>query len=56
MPGTNIKIGANATEFQQQMKEVTRQLKLVSSECGVASQKAKLFSTAQDQLAVKQKL
>ncbi len=55
MPGTNIKIGANATEFQQQMKEVTRQLKLVSSECGVASQKAKLFGTAQDQLAVKQK-
>lgn len=55
MAGTNIRIGANSSEFQKQMSEVTRQLKLVSSECGVASQKAKLFGTAQDQLAVKQK-
>ena len=51
MAGTNIRIGANSSEFQKQMSEVTRQLKLVSSECGVASQKAKLFGTAQDQLA-----
>lgn len=55
MAGTNIRIGANSSEFQKQMSEVTRQLKLVSSECGVASQKAKLFGTAQDQLAAKQK-
>ena len=55
MAGTNIRIGANSSEFQKQMSEVTRQLKLVSSECGVASQKAKLFGTAQEQLAAKQK-
>lgn len=55
MAGASIKIGASSSEFQKQMKEVTRQLKLVSSECGVASQKAKLFGTAQDQLAVKQR-
>lgn len=55
MAGTNIRIGANSSEFQKQMSEVTRQLKLVSSECGVASQKAKLFGTAQDQLAAKQR-
>ena len=55
MAGTNIRIGANSSEFQKQMSEVTRQLKLVSSECGLASQKAMLFGTAQDQLAAKQK-
>lgn len=55
MAGANIKIGANSSQFQKQMAEVTRQLKLVSSECGVASQKAKLFGTAQEQLGVKQK-
>lgn len=55
MAGASIKIGANSSEFQRQMKEVTTQLKLVSSECGVASQKAKLFGTAQDQLAAKHK-
>lgn len=55
MAGTNIRIGANSSEFQKQMSEVTRRLKLVSSECGVASQKAKLFGTAQEQLAAKQK-
>lgn len=55
MAGANIKIGANSSQFQKQMAEITRQLKLVSSECGVASQKAKLFGTAQEQLAAKQK-
>mgnify|MGYP004461557427 FL=1 len=55
MAGANIKIGANSSQFQKQMAEVTRKLKLVSSECGVASQKAKLFGTAQEQLAAKQK-
>lgn len=55
MSGANIKIGASSSQFQKEMKEVTRQLKLVSSECGVASTKAKLFGTTQDQLAVKHK-
>lgn len=55
MAGANIKIGANSTEFQQQMKEVTKQLKLVSSECGVASEKAKLFGSATERLAATQR-
>ncbi|WP_133016910.1 phage tail tape measure protein [Clostridium cuniculi] len=55
MAGANIKIAASSSQFQKEMKEVTRQLKLVSSECGVASTKAKLFGTTQDQLAVKYK-
>ncbi|MGL4761882.1 MAG: phage tail tape measure protein [Sarcina sp.] len=53
MAGAIIKIGANSSEFQKQMKAVTKELKLVSSECSVASQKAKLFGTTQDQLGVK---
>lgn len=55
MAGTNIRIGANSSEFQKQMKEVTTQLKLVSSECGVASEKAKLFGNATDKLSASQK-
>ena len=50
MAGANIRIGASSSEFQQQMKEVTNQLKLVSSECGVATEKANLFGNAQDKL------
>lgn len=55
MAGANIKIGASSSEFQKQMNEVTRQLRLVSSECGVAATKAKLFGSTQEQLAIKQK-
>lgn len=55
MAGANIKIGANSSEFQKQMKEVTTNLKLVSSECGVASEKAKLFGNASDKLGASQK-
>ena len=55
MPGANIKIGASSSEFQKQMKEVTKQLKLVSSECGVATEKAKLFGNAQEKLSSIQK-
>lgn len=55
MAGANIKIGASSSEFQNQMKEVTRQLKLVSSECGVATEKAKLFGNAQEKLSSIQK-
>ncbi|MCR2013772.1 hypothetical protein NSB31_29395, partial [Bacillus cereus] len=55
MAGANIKIGASSSEFQNQMREVTRQLKLVSSECGVATEKAKLFGNAQEKLSSIQK-
>lgn len=55
MAGANIKIGASSSEFQSQMREVTRQLKLVSSECGVATEKAKLFGNAQEKLSAVQR-
>jgi phage-related minor tail protein len=55
MAGANIRIGASSSEFQNQMKEVTRQLKLVSSECGVATEKAKLFGDSQEKLSSIQK-
>lgn len=55
MAGASIKIGANSSDFQKQMKEVTTQLKLVSSECGVATEKAKLFGSTQEKLTAVQK-
>lgn len=55
MAGASIKIGASSSEFQKQMKEVTQQLKLVSSECGVATEKARLFGSSQDKLIAVQK-
>lgn len=55
MAGANIRIAANSSDFQKQMREVTSQLKLVSSECGVATEKAKLFGNVQDKLAAAQK-
>ena len=55
MAGASIKIGASSSEFQKQMKEVTQQLKLVSSECGLATEKAKLFGTTQEKLSAVQR-
>lgn len=55
MAGASIKIGASSSEFQKQMKEVTQQLKLVSSECGLATEKAKLFGNTQEKLSTVQK-
>ena len=55
MAGASIKIGASSSEFQKQMKEVTRELKLVSSECGLATEKAKLFGSTQEKLTAVQK-
>lgn len=55
MAGASIKIGASSSEFQKQMKEVTNQLKVVSSECGVATERARLFGNTQDKLSAIQK-
>ena len=54
MAGANIKIGANSSDFQRQMKEVVNQLKVTQSQFGLASEKAKLFGNATDQLKAKQ--
>ena len=54
MTGANIKIGANSGDFQRQMKEVVNQLRVTQSQFGLASEKAKLFGSATDQLKAKQ--
>lgn len=54
MAGANIKIGANSGDFQRQMKEVVNQLKVTQSQFGLASEKAKLFGSATDQLKAKE--
>lgn len=55
MAGASIKIGANSSEFQKQMKEVKSQLNLVSSECNLAAERAKAFGSATDGLVAQQK-
>lgn len=52
--GANIKIKSDSSSFQQQMQNVTRQLKVMQSEFGLASEKAKLFGSATDSLKVQQ--
>ncbi|CUP72716.1 phage tail tape measure protein [Clostridium baratii] len=54
MAGANVKIGANSSEFQRQMKEVVNQLKVTQSQFSLASEKAKLFGNSTDQLKAKQ--
>lgn len=53
--GANIKIQSDAKQFQDQMKQVTQDLKLMSSELSVATTKAELFGTEQDKLGAKSK-
>lgn len=54
MAGANVKIGANSSDFQRQMKEVVNQLKVTQSQFSLASEKARLFGTSTDQLKAKQ--
>lgn len=54
MAGANIKIGANSSDFQKKMQDVTRQLKVTQSEFKLASESAKLFGNSTDQLKSKQ--
>ncbi|WP_315112901.1 phage tail tape measure protein [Clostridium intestinale] len=48
--GANIKIQSDSKQFISEMKEVTNNLKLVSSNLDVSSEKAKLFGTETDKL------
>lgn len=52
--GANIKIGANSSEFQKQMGDVVKQLKVTQSEFGLTSERAKLFGSSTDMLKVQQ--
>ena len=48
--GANIKIQSDSKQFITEMKEVTNNLKLVSSNLDVSSEKAKLFGSETDKL------
>lgn len=54
MGTANLKVGANNSEFNKAMQEMTRQMKLVKSEFSVAQQQAKLFGSETDVLKSKQ--
>ncbi|MGU8698444.1 phage tail tape measure protein [Clostridium perfringens] len=50
----NVKIGANSSDFQKQMKEMTQELKKVGSSFNLANTQAKLFGSSTDVLKSKQ--
>ncbi|UUR85956.1 phage tail tape measure protein [Clostridium perfringens] len=50
----NVKIGANSSDFQKQMKEMTQELKKVGSSFNLANTQAKLFGSSTDILKSKQ--
>ncbi|MDT8717602.1 phage tail tape measure protein [Clostridium sp. 19966] len=50
----NVRIGADASSFKKEMNDVSNQLKVTESEFGVASEKAKLFGTEEEQLGALQ--
>lgn len=50
----NVKVGANTSSFQKQMSDMTRQLKVLSSQFNLSTTQAKLFGKTQDQLKAKQ--
>lgn len=50
----NVKIGANSSDFQKQMTEMTRQLKVLGSQFNLSSTQAKLFGKEADKLKVSQ--
>ena len=50
----NIKIGANSSDFQKQMKQMAQELKKVSSSYNLANTQAKLFGNQTDLLKSRQ--
>lgn len=53
MAYTSVKITANSSDYQSQMKSAATQMKLLSSEYSVAATKAKLFGSEADSLKQK---
>lgn len=53
MAFTSVKISANSSDYQSQMKSAAAQMKTLSSEYSVAAAKAKLFGSAADSLKAK---
>ncbi|MBI6052354.1 phage tail tape measure protein [Clostridium perfringens] len=52
--GANVKIGANSSSFQKQMKEMAQELKKVGSSYNLANTQAKLFGNRTDLLKSQQ--
>lgn len=52
--GANVKIGANTSSFQKQMKEMAQELKRVGSSYNLANTQAKLFGSRTDLLKSQQ--
>ena len=53
--GANIKIKSDSQQFQDEMKQITQDLKVMSSELSTATTKAELFGSEQDKLSAKSK-
>lgn len=53
MAYTSVKISANSSDYQSQMKSAAAQMKALSSEYSVAATKAKLFGSETDSLKAK---
>lgn len=54
MANASVKVSANASTYQKEMKAAVEETKQLASQFNVASTKAKLFGTATDQLQTKQ--
>ena len=50
MAHTSVKISANSSDYQSQMKSAASQMKVLSSEFKLAQTQAKAFGSAADQL------
>ena len=53
MAHTSVKISANSSDYQSQMKSAASQMKVLSSEFKLAQTQAKAFGSAADQLKAK---
>lgn len=52
MAGVSVKIGADSSQFQRAMRDMTQSLKATESELNLASEKARLFGSNTDYLRV----
>ena len=53
MAYTSVKISANSSDYQSQMKSAAAQMKVLSAEYTTAATKAKLFGSETDSLKAK---
>ena len=53
MAQANVKITANTSEYRNQMRQITSDMKGLSKEYSLASTKAKLLGNSKEQLKIK---